>query len=153
MKRCHPILSMVACLLALSGPYARAQEKATAETSKDIETQLKETMLDNIKSTEAEDMHGTMATIHTKSPFYQATRKQLSQLFGKQRGLKYELVSLKYLATDGDFAVARVVQRTTQKPPATIKDNESDMLVAFRKEGKSWKFWNQALLEVKFLKP
>lgn len=72
---------------------------------------------------------------------------------GKHLGLKYELISLKYLATDGDYAIARVLQRTTQTPPVNIKNNESDMMVAFRKEGGTWKFWNQALLEFKYLKP
>ena len=38
-------------------------------------------------------------------------------------------------------------------PPINIKNNESDMMVAFRKEGGTWKFWNQALLEFKYLKP
>jgi len=27
------------------------------------------------------------------------------------------------------------------------------MIVAFRKEGGTWKFWNQALLEFKYRKP
>jgi len=27
------------------------------------------------------------------------------------------------------------------------------MIVAFRKKGGTWKFWNQALLEFKYLKP
>jgi hypothetical protein len=28
-----------------------------------------------------------------------------------------------------------------------------DMLVAFRKEGGTWKFWSQAILEFKYLNP
>ena len=146
-------------VLALTGlalgqsPWIRAQEKTVLESAKDVESQLKDAMLENIKSTEAEDIEGTMKTVHSKSPLYQATKKQLSQLFGKHRGLKYELLSLKYLATDGDYAIARVRQRTSQTPPVNVKNNESDMIVAFRKEGNIWKFWNQAILEFKFLKP
>jgi len=130
-----------------------AQEKTAADTDKGIEAQLKDTMLENIKSTEAEDVDGTMKTVHSKSPQYQQVKKQLSQMFSKHLGIKYELVSLKYLATDGDYAIARVLQRTTQTPPVNIKNNESDIMVAFRKEHGTWKLWSQALLEFKYLKP
>ena len=151
-RRCLHLLAL-ACLVLGQRPCALAQEKTAAESAKGIEAQLKDAMMENIKSTEAEDVDGTMKTIHSKSPLYQATRKQVSQIFGKHLGLKYELISLKYLATDGDYAIARVLQRTSQPPPVNIKNNESDMMVAFRKESGTWKFWNQALLEFKYLKP
>ncbi len=153
MRRpCLQLLAL-ACLVQGPAPGVLAQERKPAETAKGIEAQLKDAMLENIKSTEAEDVDATMKTIHSRSPFYQASKKQVSQIFGKHLGIKYQLVSLKYLATDGDYAIARVLQRTTQSPPVNIKNNESDMMVAFRKEGGTWKFWNQALLEFKYLKP
>jgi len=49
--------------------------------------------------------------------------------------------------------IARVLQRTNQTPPVNIQNNESDLMVAFRKEGGTWKFWTQGLLEFKYLKP
>ena len=75
--------------------------------------------------TEDEDVDGTMKTMHSKSPLYQATRKQVSQMFGKHLGLKHELISLKYLATDGDHAIARVLQRTTQPPQSTSRTTKA----------------------------
>ncbi len=151
-RRCLHLLAL-ACLVLGPRPCALAQEKTAAESDNGIEAQLKEAMLENIKSTEAENVEGTMKTIHSKSPLYKDTRKQLSLIFSKHLGLKYELISLKYLVTDGDYAIARVRQRTTQTPPVNIKNNESDMMIAFRKEGGAWKFWNQTLLEYKFLRP
>jgi hypothetical protein len=151
-RRCLQLLAL-ACLVQGQRPGAFAQEKKPTETAKSVETQLTEAMLANIKSTEAEDIDATMKTIHSRSPLYQASKKQVSQIFGKHLGIKYQLISLKYLASDGDYAIARVLQRTTQSPPVNIKNNESDMMVAFRKEGGTWKFWNQALLEFKYLKP
>ncbi len=150
-RRCLHLLAL-ACLVLGQRPCALAQEKTAAESDKGIEAQLKDVMLENIKCTEAEDVDGTMKTIHSKSPQYQSVRKQISQMFSKHLGVKYELISLKYLTTDGDYAIARVLQRTTQTPAFNI-NNESDMIVAFRKEGGTWKFWNQALLEFKYLKP
>jgi hypothetical protein len=146
-------LLVLACLVPGQRPCAFAQEKKAVESARDIEAELKDAMTENIKSTEAEDINATMKTIHSKSPLYQASRKQVSQMFGKHLGIKYELISFKYLATDGDYAIARVLQRTTQSPPVNIKNNESDMIIAFRKEGGAWKFWNQTLLEFKYLKP
>jgi hypothetical protein len=150
--RCLQLLVQASLVLGQS-PYALAQEKKAVESAKDIEAQLKDAMMENIKSTEAEDINATLKTIHSKSPLYQASRKQVSQMFGKHLSIKYELVSLKYLATDGDYAIARVLQRTTQSPPVNIKNNERDVIIAFRKEGGTWKFWNEALLEFKYLKP
>ncbi len=151
-RRCLHLLALT-CLVLGQRPYAVAQEKTAAESDRGIEAQLKDVMLENIKSNEAEDVAATMKTIHTKSPLYQGTRKQLSQLFSKHPGVKYELISLKYLTTDGDYAIARVLQRTTQTPPVIIRNNETDMMVAFRKEGGTWKFWTQAILDFKYLKP
>src|SRR5271157_6533968 len=126
-RRCLRLLAL-ACLVLVQRPWALAQEKTVAESDKGIEAQLKDAMLENIKSTQAEDIDGTMKTIHSKSPLYQSTRKQLSQMFSKHLGVKYELISLKYLATDGDYAIARVHQRTTQTPPVNIKNNETDII-------------------------
>ncbi len=66
-----------------------------------------------------------MKTIHSKSPLYQATRKQVSQMSGKHLGLKYELISLEYLATDGDHAIARILQRPTHTPQSTSRTTKA----------------------------
>jgi hypothetical protein len=150
--RCLHLLAL-ACLILVERPVALAQEKTAAKSTSGVEAQLRDVMMENIKSTQAEDADATMKTIHSKSPVYQASKKQVSQLFGKHMGLKYELISLKHIATDGDYAIARVRQRTTQTPPKNIKNNEMDMLVAFRQEGDTWKFWNQAILQFKYLNP
>ena len=153
MKPRHLCQVGFAWLIIGPWPCSFAQEKNAPDNAREIESKLKEVMLENIKGTEAEDVDGTMKTVHSKSPLFQATRKQLSQLFGKHLALKYDLVSLKYLAIDGDFAFARVRLRTTQAPPSNFKSKETDILVAFRKENGTWKFWNQVVLDIQFLKP
>ncbi len=146
------ILEIAACSMMAFLASARAQETSRGAEPQTVESELKEAMLANIKATAAEDLAATMKTIHSNSPLYQTTRRQLTQVFGKYKGVRYELVSFTYLASDGDFAFARAVQRTTQTPPSAVKDNETDLLIAFRKESGTWKFWNQALLEYKLLK-
>jgi hypothetical protein len=155
MKR-RSMLSMW-CVALVVSLTATAQEPKAIQGDKsvenqNVESQLKETMLENMKSTEAEDLTRTMKTVHSKSPLHQSSRIVLSQLFGKHMNLKYELLSFKYLTTDGDYAIARVLQRTTQSPHANFQNSEVDMIVAFRKEASAWKFWNQAVLEFKHIK-
>jgi hypothetical protein len=141
------------CLVVGPRGTAPAQEGQASRSPAGIEGELKATVAENVRSTEAEDIEAMMKTIHSKSPSYQSTRQQLSQVFGKGLNLKYELLSMKYLAKDGDYAFARIRQRTTKTPPENFRNNEIDMMVAFKKEDGTWKIWNQAILEVKFLSP
>ena len=130
-----------------------AQDAPASRSPAGIEHDLKSTMTENIRATEAEDLVAMMKTIHLNSPVYNSTRQAVSQVFGKYTGLKYELISLKYLAVDGDYAMARVRQRTTMNPPVKFRNNEIDMIVAFKKEDRNLEIWNQAILEVRYLSP
>ena len=152
-RRSLPLILASAFLLLALPMAAPAQQAPAKKASPAMETELRKTMQENIRSTEAEDLDSMMRTIHSGSPLFQQTRQQVSQIFGKGLGLKYQLVSLKYLATDGDYAFARVRQRTTKTPADSFKNNEIDMIVAFRKEDDTWKIWNQAILEIKYLEP
>ena len=158
MRLLSPCLIASACLLPALPAGVLAQERvitksAGAPVSAAIEAELRKTMTANISTTQAEDLDAMMRTIHSGSPLYQQTRQQVSQIFGRGLGLKYELLGVKYLATDGDYAFGRVRQRTTKTPPAGFRNNEIDMIVAFRQEDRTWKIWNQAILEIKYLNP
>lgn len=152
-RRSLPPILGSACLLLALPMAAPAQQAPAKKASPALEAEIRKTMQENIRSTEAEDLDSMMRTIHSGSPLFQQTRQQVAQIFGKGLGLKYQLVSLKYLATDGDYAVARVRQRTTKTPADSFKNNEIDMILAFRKEDDTWKIWNQAILEIKYLEP
>jgi hypothetical protein len=142
-----------ACLLIVTPVSAPAQQVPARKAAPTVDAELRRTLEQNMRSAEAEDVDAMMKTIHSGSPLYQTTRQQVSQIFGRGYNLKYQLVSLRYLATDGEFAFARVRQRTTKTPADSFRNNEMDMIVAFRKEDDTWKFWNQAILEIKYLEP
>jgi hypothetical protein len=142
-----------ACLLIVTPVSAPAQQVPARKAAPTVEAELRRTLEQNMRSAEAEDVDAMMKTIHSGSPLYQTTRQQVAQVFGRGLALKYQLVSLKHLATDGEFAFARVRQRTTKTPADSFRNNEMDMIVAFRKEDDRWKFWNQAILEIKYLEP
>ena len=150
IRRCWLLVAFFTLAVG-SSPQSLAQEAPATEGRSDIEAQIKSTVLENIRSTQAEDVDAMMKTIHSKSPMYETTKKQVGQIFGKGLNLNYDLVSFKYIATDGDYALGRVHQRTTVVGGPNFRNNEIDMIVAFRKEGETWKFWSQAILEIKFL--
>src|SRR4051794_9536288 len=125
MRRLRSLsLILASGFLLLALPMAgRAQQAPAKKASPAMETELRNTMQANIRSAEAENLDSMMRTIHSGAPLFQQTRQQMSQVFGRGLGLKYQLVSLKYLATDGDYALARVRQRTTKTPADSFKNN------------------------------
>lgn len=149
LRRVH--LVVLGCLIAVPLLRALAQDVPQPKTTARTEYDIKSTMTENIRSTQAEDLEAMMKTIHPKSPLYETTRRQVAQVFGKLKGLRYELVSLKFLAVDGAYAVARIRQRTTKVPPENFRNNEIDMIVAFKQDEGTWKIWTQATLEIRFL--
>jgi hypothetical protein len=152
-RRSLHLIFASAGLLVVTPDSAPAQQVPARKVVPTVEAELRRTLEQNMRGAEAEDLDAMMKTIHSGSPLYQTTRQQVSQIFGRGYNLKYQLVSLRYLATDGEFAFARVRQRTTRTPADTFRNNEMDMMVAFRKEDDTWKFWNQAILEIKYLEP
>ena len=137
-QRYVPIFVVAGLLLGMGG-LTIGQDQPKAPSHAEVEAAIKAVMSENMKKSEEEDLDGVMKTIHSKSPLFVPTRQQLSQIF-----------SIKYLATDGDFAFARIVQRTTAGRPG-FRDNELDMLAALKQEDGKWRFWNQLILELKFL--
>jgi hypothetical protein len=150
IRRCWFFIAFFSLAGGLN-PMSQAQTAPAAKAASGIEVEIKNTVLENIRSTQAEDVDAMMKTIHSRSPMYDTTKKQVAQIFGKGFNLNYELLSFKYIATDGDYALGRIRQRTTVAGGSNFRNNEIDMIAAFRKEGDTWKFWSQAILEIKFL--
>jgi hypothetical protein len=120
-----------------------------ASGKEDIAQAIKAVVLKNLKATEAEDLDLVMQTIHTQSPAYVSTKQQIPPSF-ENFDLKYELLSLKYIGYDGEYAVVRTKQSTQKISGPAFQNNEIDMIQVFKKEADKWKFWNQAILEIKF---
>ena len=150
IRRCWFLVAFFSLAVG-SSPVSPAQSAPATKPSAGIEAEIKSTVLENIRSTQAEDVDAMMKTIHSRSPMYETTKKQVAQIFGRDLNLNYKLISFKYIATDGDYALGRVQQRTTVVGGPKFRNNEIDMIVAFRKEGDMWKFWSQAILEIKLL--
>lgn len=133
MKRLLPVLLFVSSV-------------SCADTASDI----KALILGNFKHTQQEDIKAVMGDMHTQSPSYLGTQKLLRQLFPTY-DLNYTLVKYTFVAEDGEYAYAKIKQRTKKVSGPEFKNNELEALMIFKKENGRWKFWTQASLSVSYI--
>ncbi len=124
---------------------------SSAFGQEDISKAIHQTILKNLKAGQAEDLPAMMKTIHSQSPVYQSTKERTPAIF-KAYKLDYRLLSYKYIGRDGEYAFARTRHRTRKIAGPALRDNEVDTIQIFRKEKGEWKLWNQAILEIHYLK-
>lgn len=106
-------------------------------------------MESNCKANESEKIEEALATIHPDSPNFAATRQLTEKLF-EALDLKYELKSFGYIGSDETYAVGRAKVRASSADPQKFKNNESDLMLVFRKDKDDWKIWSQSILDIKF---
>ena len=121
-----------------------------AESDKEVSAAVKKVFEDNLKYCCTEDTKGILSTFHTKSAAYPSLKK-LSQQIAKFYDLKYEMESFKFVGLAGEYAVARVVQKTTKIKGPAFRNNIIDTLQVFKKENGKWKIWTTTILSRKFL--
>jgi hypothetical protein len=137
------VLMLLLCLFCICG-------MGFAEQQEDIGAAIKNVVVKNLEACEKEDTAAMMATVHSQSPSYLATKQEMAPIF-ENYDLKYKLTYFKYIGKDGDYAVARAKQATEKVSGGYFQNNEIDMIQIFKQENGEWKFWNQAILEVKYL--
>lgn len=111
---------------------------------------LREVVVKNMEATQTEDMSAILAMMHTKSPAYEPTKKQLPPLF-QAYDLKYELISFEFIGITGEYALGRTKQRTTRTKGPAFRNNEIDMIQIFKKQDGKWKYWAQSILSISYL--
>ncbi len=117
--------------------------------SADVKTEVYNVIQNNIKYMQQENVELTMSTLHTQSPVYEATKMTSIQIF-EVYDLKYELSQYNFITQDGEYAYARVVQRTTKMSGPEFGNNVIDLLHVLKKEAGKWKIWTSAPLEIQF---
>lgn len=110
---------------------------------------VKEVFAENLRATQQEDVDAIMSTMHSMSPNRAATKAQFPALF-KRYDLKYELVDYSFVSLSGNYAIARVKQRTSKVKGPAFRNNIIDMLIVLKQDNGKWKLWSQAILEIKF---
>ena len=100
---------------------------------------------------EKENIEEYMKTVHSQSAIYSATKQTLQQLFPSY-DLKYELLNYTFIAVEGDYVLARVKQRTRKVSGPAFRNNIIDMIQIFKMENGIWKYWQQAILDIIYIK-
>ncbi|MFD1382733.1 nuclear transport factor 2 family protein [Rhodanobacter aciditrophus] len=117
-----------------------------ADTAQEIEALIQK----NMTYTESENVEAVMSTMHSDSLYYQATVQMLQQLFSVH-DLSYTLMSYKFVAEEGGYAYARIIQRTEKVEGPDFRDNDLESLQVFKQEDGEWKLWSQANLRIEYL--
>lgn len=105
----------------------------------------------NLAAYNAKDTSKTLASVHTKSPAYDAMRDALPNQFGTL-DTRTELKSFQYIGHDDEFAVARVKLKTVGRSGQPLAANVMDTITVFHQEDGEWKYWSNHILGVDLLK-
>lgn len=128
---------------------ASAQDKPPQSADSGLKDRLRKVIEANCLANEKEKIEEALATIHPDSPNYAATR-QLSERLFEALDLKYEVKTFEFIGADETYSVGRAKMRTSSADPLKFKNNETDVMLVFRKDKDDWKIWTQSILEVKF---
>ena len=139
------ILMACSCIL-LPALVATAADEASPQLAE----QLRAVMATNMKCLTEKNLDLAMSAFHSKSPGYLPTRDVTKKLF-EDYNIKIRVLSLQVIGSDQDYAVARVKYEATQDKGPAYRNSASDTMQIFRKEGKQWKLWASASLDIKYL--
>ncbi len=142
MKRLGLILASLVLALA-AGTTVAGRDQGLSETFRQL-------VEDKLAAFNREDASATMRYIHTKSPEYSSTQHVLEGQFAALDA-RTELVDLRYMGHDDEFAVARVKLKTVNESGAPFEANLVDTLAVFHQEGGVWKYWSDYVLGAEFV--
>lgn len=135
-------LVMLSFLMLTVAHVSAADDSALKKT-------IQAVVIENLNAAQKENIQALMKTVHTNSPVYQATRSQSEMIFAAYK-LKYKLHSVRVIGQDGDWVFARIDVTTTKVDGPDFRNNRTSLLQVFRKDGDSWKYWNQLLLDLTY---
>ena len=105
----------------------------------------------NMRATEAGELAALLETIHPDSLATPQMEGGLQALAAYK--LSFDAPSVEFVGMSGEYALIRVVQRTSRVSGPDFLDNEIDGIWALRLDGKKWKYWTQMNLEMRSLAP
>ncbi len=115
-----------------------------------IDEEIKQVFFQNAHFTQIGVVDEIMKTIHQSSPSYSQTMQIMGQLLENYQ-LNVEVVKFKCLSKDESYVYARAQQKVTKVSGPEFKENITDQLLIFKKDGDDWKIWTTAILSIKYL--
>ena len=142
MKKYYTIIAilLVACL---GLTVALSQDGGIAE-------EIEAVVMENLRATQAEDLHAMLNTIHSESPLYSQTEEMATVLF-ENYDVNYGLLVFRYIEQDDEYAIARLKYSAQKSAGPDFNDNNLDTIHVFREENGSWKIWSMAILEIEYI--
>ncbi len=98
----------------------------------------------------SEDLDKLVTLIHPDAPNAEKTRQRFAQIL-EDRELEEEVIGFHFLAEDLPYAFARAQVKWTGKGKEPFRDNITDTLYIFKKDGTEWKLWGEVPLGVMLL--
>ena len=142
MKRLGVIIASLSLAMA-AGTTVAGRDQGLTETFRQL-------VEDKLAAFNREDASATMRYIHTKSPEYDSTQGALKDQFAAMDA-RTELVDLRYMGHDDEFAVARVKLKTVNESDAPFEANIVDTIAVFHLEDGVWKYWSDYILGAEFV--
>ena len=124
---------------------------AVAGNDDGLEATFRQLVENKLAAFNREDVSATMQYIHTKSPEYGSTQEVLSGQF-QVLDARTELVDLRYMGHDDEFAVARVKFKTVNQSGEPFEANVLDTIAVFHLEDGVWKYWSDHILGAEFVR-
>jgi hypothetical protein len=142
-------LVLCVCLLGLAalGNSGVLEPEPTA-----LPEEITAVIYQNIRASNARDYDGYMATIHTKSPNYRATKEGAKTAFSDEYTLSYRLSDVYVIEQRRNKAVAHFVLTTRLiRGPSGFRNNRVTGEMTLRTEDGVWKIYDQEVIEVEYL--
>jgi hypothetical protein len=104
----------------------------------------------NIEYMNAENLEGTMSTIHSDSPTFEITENLVKKIFDIY-DLNYKIEKLKVISEDVQEAVVEFTQLTTKLKGPEFRNNRVTGKHIIKKDGDSWKIYSTKILNSEYL--
>ena len=106
----------------------------------------------NIRAANSKNFDAYMATIHSDSPVYDTTARELKNAFSDEFTLSYWVSDVYIIDQTSNRATAHFVLTTRLKSgPINFRDNRVEGEMQLRKENGAWKIYNQDVIDVEYL--
>lgn len=142
---------MIARILSIAVLTLSVVPTHAASDNDPLATNLQQVVESWAAAYDREDLAGVLSFVHSKSPEYSNTKKEMEEQFENQN-LRVEIVRFRYMGHDDEFAVARVSLKTfsASEDPA-FQDNVVDTIGVFHQEGGVWKYWSDHILGIEIV--
>ena len=149
MKIFSIIIAVILVICLCMVVYSLVKLNTINIKNKDVATEIETVVAENMRAVSAEDLDATLNTMHTQAPNYLSTKQTMSSLF-ETFDVIYDMLSFSYIGQNGEYAFARISQSTRKVSGPAFQNNNIDAIHIFRKENGEWKFWQSAILEIKY---